>query len=102
MARILETHARDPHRGMSPGRLRIHVAIHTVVETQLASGEPPDTRRALNRLISQGMPRHEAIHLIGDVVADVVMGHLGEGGGYDAREFAKRLQALEPPPADPG
>lgn len=49
--------------------VRLHAAIHTVVENQLALDDQPIVRNSLNRLLSEGLSRHEALHAIGSVVA---------------------------------
>ncbi len=53
-----------------PPNLHRHVALHTIVENQLASGDPPATRAALERLMGEGMSRHHALHAIGWVAAE--------------------------------
>ena len=64
-------------------RPRLHAAVHAVVETQLASGAPPETRRALERLLAGGLPRHEAVHAIGLIVANATAAAL-DGRAFDA------------------
>lgn len=46
-----------------------HAAIHVGVETQIALGDPPEARRAMDRLIAQGLDRHDALHAVGYVLA---------------------------------
>jgi ATP/maltotriose-dependent transcriptional regulator MalT len=77
---------------------RVHAALHVVVETQLASGEPPEARRALARLVAAGRSRHEALHAIAAVAADAVEAAM-TGGRYDAAAHARALEALG---RDPG
>lgn len=105
MAAILNEHLTHPHNGLTPGSTRVHVAIHTVVETQLHQGEPAATGATLHRLMKGGMSRHEAIHLIGEVVSDEVMGLLGGEGGepFNQARFEQRLARLRPAtkPRDP-
>ncbi len=105
MANILNEHLKNPHNGLTPARTRVHVAIHTVVETQLHQGEPAITGATLRRLVQGGMSRHEAIHLIGEVVSDEVTGRLGkeEGEPFDRTRFENRLARLKPvkKPKDP-
>lgn len=72
---------------------RLHAAIHVVVEDQLATGEPPEARRALDRLVRGGRSRHEAVHAIADVVASAAQGALA-GGRFDAAAYARALDAL--------
>jgi hypothetical protein len=64
-----------------------------VVETQLALGDPPEARRALERLVAGGLPRHEAVHAIGVVVADATSATM-EGRPFDARAYARELDRL--------
>ncbi len=101
--RVLREHLEDPQSGLRGARLRIHAAIHTAVEVQLAEGRPPQTQATLQRLMDQGMTRHEAIHAIGAVVADELHQLIGDGRGYDEVRFVRRLAELtaDPPPADP-
>jgi len=51
----------------------LHAIIHTVVESQIADAELP-VRGTAQRLMSEGLDRHEAIHAIGSVLA----GHLND------------------------
>ena len=48
---------------------KAHAVIHAVVENQVATGFGP-TCRAIERLQSQGLTRHEAVHAVGSVVAE--------------------------------
>jgi hypothetical protein len=48
--------------------IAVHATIHAAVENQLAANDEPVVR-ALDRLIRQGLSRHDAIHAIGSVVA---------------------------------
>ena len=84
--RVVREHARMP-------RPRLHAAVHAVVETQLASGAPPETRRALERLLAGGLPRHEAVHAIGLIVANATAAAL-DGRAFDAGDYARELEAL--------
>jgi len=47
--------------------LQIHAVIHVTVENQLAE-EIRTVREALERLMAEGVDRHEAIHAIGSVL----------------------------------
>ncbi|BDG02203.1 DUF1841 family protein [Anaeromyxobacter oryzae] len=84
--RGLASHARTP-------RPRLHAALHLVVENQLAAGDPPEVRRALERLLAGGLPRHEAIHAIGLVVADATSAAM-DGRAFDPRVYGRELDAL--------
>lgn len=82
----LTAHPRTP-------KPRLHAALHLVVENQLALGEPPEARRALERLLAAGLDRHEAVHAIALLVSDVMTAAM-EGRPFDARVYAAELDAL--------
>jgi hypothetical protein len=84
--RALASHARMP-------KPRLHAAIHAVVETQLETCEPPEVRRALERLARGGLGRHEAIHAIGLLVAGATSAAM-DGKAFDARVYARELDDL--------
>ena len=48
---------------------KAHAVIHAIVENQVATGFGP-TCRAIKRLQSQGLTRHEAVHAVGSVVSE--------------------------------
>ena len=71
---LVEQYHRDERVDL-PRRARpIHAAIHTIVENQLALGDPPIVGATLERLLQEGLSRHEAIHAIGSVL----LGYLNE------------------------
>ena len=49
--------------------LRVHAAIHCVVENQIAENFE-STVQAMIRLCAEGLSRHDAIHAVGSVVAE--------------------------------
>jgi hypothetical protein len=48
---------------------KVHAVIHVVVERQFALGDETPVRRTVQRLMSEGLDRHEAIHAVGSVLA---------------------------------
>jgi hypothetical protein len=94
--RAVDEHHRAlgrPHPPMP--KPRVHAALHLVVEDQLATGEPPEARRALERLVAGGLTRHEALHAVGRVAADALDAALA-GGRFDREAYARALEALRP------
>jgi len=68
---LVETYHRRA-RIKLPNR-RLHAVIHTIVENQIALGNKLPVRRAIKRLRSEGLDRHEAIHAIGMLVTQHMM-----------------------------
>ena len=65
----------------------VHAAIHAVVETQVTGHEVP-AKETLERLMQEGLDRHDAVHAIGTVVA----GHM--------HKLMKREQTADDPNAE--
>lgn len=55
--------------GFDAQRAALHASIHATIENQIAEGDRWPARRALQRLMTEGLDRHEAIHAIGSVLA---------------------------------
>jgi hypothetical protein len=51
-----------------PPNAPAHAAIHVIVENQIALGDEYPVQRTADRLIDEGLDRHEAIHAIGSVL----------------------------------
>ncbi len=66
---VEEFHERE---GVDLPNIRLHASFHAVVETQLASGDPPQTVDTLARLLGEGLDRHDAIHAIGSILSEVI------------------------------
>jgi hypothetical protein len=47
---------------------RIHAALHVMVENQVALGAQTPVGEAVDRLMAEGMSRHDAIHAVGAVL----------------------------------
>jgi hypothetical protein len=69
--------------------------VHTIVENQLAE-RIPVVQETVERLMAEGLGRHDAIHAVGSVVAEhiwTVMNERALGPDVEAAHF-RRLTAL--------
>ena len=57
------------HARLRAPNANAHAVIHVVVERQFALGDEIPVRRTVQRLMSEGLDRHEAIHAVGSVLA---------------------------------
>jgi hypothetical protein len=73
-------------------------AIFEVVDNQLRAGDPPETRRTLERLMEEGRSRQEARRLIALVVICEINDMVREGRAFDEARFVAALQRLPEPP----
>jgi hypothetical protein len=67
---VMEYHRRS---GIRFPRPNVHAIFHAVVESQIADPELP-VRDTVERLMGEGLDRHEAIHAVGYVLA----GHMND------------------------
>jgi Domain of unknown function (DUF1841) len=56
--------------GIFPPSESMHAAIHVGIENQIALGDELPTRQAVDRLMGEGLDRHEAVHAVGSVLTD--------------------------------
>ena len=66
---VLDYHRRA---GISLPNEEIHAVMHVIIENQIALGDELPVRRAVERLMAEGLDRHQAVHAVGSVLA----GHL--------------------------
>jgi hypothetical protein len=74
------------------GSERVHAAVHVAVENQLAEGAGPAVS-AMDRLLREGLDRHEALHAIGSLVAGQIFG-APKHGAVDNEAYANGLETL--------
>jgi hypothetical protein len=65
MSLVMDYHRRAR---IKPPNARLHAAAHTIVENQAALGTGYAVAGTLERLMNEGLDRHEAIHAIGSVL----------------------------------
>jgi hypothetical protein len=76
--------------------LELHAMTHVVVENQVALGEATAVPATLNRLMHEGLDRHEAIHAVGSILMSIVFDVLqapDAGGDINAR-YSRELATL--------
>jgi uncharacterized protein YoaH (UPF0181 family) len=71
-----------------------HASIHVVVENQVALGEEP-VPETIERLMRQGLDRHEAIHAVGAVLLEDIHNLVhAKQEKFDLRRYRSRLDKL--------
>jgi Domain of unknown function (DUF1841) len=82
---LVEEHHR--RAGIRLPNLRLHAGLHVTVENQVLLGAETPIAAALQRLMGEGLDRHDAIHAIASVLSGVM---------YDAltRKEARDLKTV--------
>ena len=66
----VEQYHRDARVRLPKSARHLHATVHVIVENQLALDDQIIVRSTLNRLMEDGLTRHEAIHAIGSVLIE--------------------------------
>ena len=70
MADVLGDHEFDPESETDPF---LHITFHTIVENQLDAREPVEAYQFYNSMRKKKVSRHDAIHLIGAILAPRIL-----------------------------
>jgi hypothetical protein len=74
---------------------RLHAIIHVAVENQVSLGDELNVEETLDRLMSEGLDRHDALHAIGSVLTEHLHGVMeGKTRDLTHSKYFKRLQDL--------
>jgi len=87
---IVAYHESD---GIAMPSVHAHAAIHAVVENQLAERLEPVVQ-ALDRLVREGLDRHDAVHAIGSVLSEQLFRALKYEEQPDTEEYFRSLSEL--------
>lgn len=68
--------------------------LFEVIENQIASGTPPETKQTRDRLLAEGHSEDEAMRLIACVLVSELFGVMQEGRKYDEASYIEALHAL--------
>jgi hypothetical protein len=73
----------------------VHATIHAVVESHIAMGDDLPVKAALQRLMSEGLDRHEAIHAIGSFVSEQMFLLMNDKeAALSTEDFLNRIRNL--------
>lgn len=72
----------------------IHTALHVLIEKQLREKSPPETVETLGALIQRGVERHEAIHAIAVVYAELYFTSFRRGQHFEETAYVELLKQL--------
>jgi hypothetical protein len=63
---------RDYHRQtrIRPPNAKLHALLHAIVENQIALGDQTPVQRTAQRLVAEGLDRHQSVHAIASVLSE--------------------------------
>lgn len=74
--------------------IRLHLAMHEIVASQLADDDPPEVNETAQRLLAAGYDRHEVLHMLAGAVSGQIHATLPAGSPYDLARHVAALRAL--------
>ncbi len=95
--RMLRVEYYHRRAGIHMGHDKLHATMHTVVENQIAAGDPPQVGPTVERLTAEGLDRHEAIHAVSSLIADFFfdVAH-GETAPFSVDAYVAAMERLTP------
>lgn len=72
----------------------IHTALHVLIEKQLQEKSPPEIVDTLGALIGRGVDRHEAVHAIASVYAELYFTSFRRGQQFEETAYVELLKRL--------
>jgi hypothetical protein len=75
-------------------RSTAHALFHLIVENQIALGDELPVAEAVQRLMGEGLSRHEAIHAVGAVMAGFMNDTLRDNEEFDGEGYNREVRAL--------
>jgi hypothetical protein len=92
IADVLSEHEYDPDKETNPF---LHVTMHAIAETQLENRDPIEVYQFYNAMRKKKASHHDAVHLIGVVLAPLIWKTLREQRAFDLEEYRSRLRKLK-------
>ena len=90
---LIENYIEKNETNIKKEVLIIHSSIHMFVENQLAENFE-STKEAYNRLIRQGLNRHDTLHAIGSIVTNDIYNMVKNETEFNDITYKNRLRKL--------
>lgn len=71
-----------------------HLAMHEAIAAQVWDQNPPEVWLTAKRLLEEGYPRHQVLHMLAGVLTETMNDMLRNQRLFDPAEYASRLDAL--------
>jgi len=91
--RTLLVEAYHRRAGIEVPNMTVHASAHAIIENQAAMGDELPVRRAIERLMGEGLDRHEAVHAVGSVLTMHIRDAL-KGGRPNNEAYYEEVERL--------
>ena len=76
----------------------LHITTHTVIENQIAAGDPKEVAGVIEGMMKRGHTRHQAIHRVGQAFMAELYYVLKDNRAFDRQSYLRRLAKLSSAP----
>ena len=76
----------------------LRAQMMAIVDNQIQSNDPPETKATLDRLVKEGWPNNDAKRLIGQCVAYEMYGVMQKQDSFNEKRFKRNLEQLPKEP----
>jgi len=91
---LVREYHEDTNVSLPEDAMDLHASIHVIVENQIAMEHVP-VPATIDKLIRQGLDRHEAIHAVGAVVSTNIYDlAAGNESSWDQNQYRRKLEKL--------
>lgn len=91
---LIQAYHEDEGVELEDEAMLIHAGLHATVESQAAAGLEP-VQETLDRLMREGLGRHDAIHALAAIIGDELFNiAAGKQRSHDPKHYRKRLKKL--------
>ena len=72
----------------------VHTALHLAMEKQIEKNDPMEVVEAINNLLKGGKERHEIIHQIGEVYANIYFANFRRGQMFEEVSYIEIVREM--------
>jgi hypothetical protein len=72
----------------------VHTALHLVIEKQIEKNDPAEVNEAMNLFLKKGIERHEVLHQIGGIYANIYFSSFRKGEMFEEYSYLELLREM--------
>jgi len=91
---LVEDYHRRARVRLPRARRNLHAMMHVIIENQVAGSDPVLVRHTVQRLIAEGLDRHDAIHAVASIVIEQLHSALHDKKTFSTMRYTNDLESL--------
>ncbi len=91
---LVEDYHRRVRAPLSRSQRTLHANLHVVIENQIAAADPALAGQTVERLMKEGLDRHEAVHAVAAIMAVKIQEVVHNNKLFDQPDYLTQLERL--------